>query len=56
MLTNHIKNTLFLMFILKQYFVFWKIVHDSLQIFDKFFKNYLKLITILYIVNFKNLK
>ena len=56
MLKNHVKNTLFLMFILKEYVIFWKIVDDSLQIFDKFFKNYLKFITIIYIVSFKNLK
>ena len=30
---DYIKNTLFLIFILKQYFVFCKIVHKSLQVF-----------------------
>ena len=56
MFKNYIKNTLFLTFILKQYFVFYKIVHNSLQFFDIFHNNQLKLIILLYIVNVKNVK
>ena len=52
----NIKNILFLTFILKQYFVFYKIVHNSLQFFYIFYNNQLKLITLLYIVNVKNVK
>ena len=56
MFKNYIKNTLFLTFILKQYFVFYKIVHNSLQFFDIFHNNQLELTTLLYIVNVKNVK
>ena len=42
------KNTLFLTFILKQYFVFYKTVLNSLQFFDIIHNNQLKLITLLY--------
>ena len=54
MFKNYIRSTL--IFILKQYFVFYKIVHNSLQFFDIFHNNQLKLITLLYIVNVKNVK
>ena len=53
MLKNYIKNTLFLTFILKQYFVFYKIVDNSLQFFDIFHNNQLKVTTLLYINNVK---
>ena len=56
MFKNYIRKTLFLTFILKQCFVFYKIVHNSLQFFDIFHHNQLKLITLLYIVNVKNVK
>ena len=56
MLKNYIRNTLFLTFILKQYFVFYKIAHNSLECFDIFHNNQLKLITLLYKVNVKNVK
>ena len=54
MLKSYIRNTL--TFILKQYFFFYKIVHNSLQLFYIFHNNQLKLITLLYIVNIKNVK
>ena len=54
MFKSYIRNTL--TFILKQYFVFYKIVHNSLQFFYIFHNNQLKLITLLYIVNIKNVK
>ena len=47
MLKNYIKNTLFLTFNLQQHFVFYKIAHNSLQFFDIFHNNQLKLITLL---------
>ena len=41
MLENYIKNTSFLTLILKQYFVFYKAVHDSLQFLNIFHNNQL---------------
>ena len=38
-LKKYIKNTLFLTFILKQYFIFYKIFQKSLQFFDLFHSN-----------------
>ena len=52
----YMRNTLFLTSILKQYLVFYKIVLNSLKFFDIFHNNQLKLITLLYIVNVKNVK
>ena len=36
MCNENFKDTLFLKFILKQHFVIYKIVHDSLQFFEIF--------------------
>ena len=52
MLKNRIENTLFLTLI----FIFYKTVNNSLQFFDIFCHNQLKLINLLYIVNVKNVK
>ena len=56
MFKNYIRNTLFLASILKQCLVFYKIILNPLQFFDIFHNNQLKLITLLYIVNVKNVK
>ena len=60
MLKNYFKNIFFLLytFMLKQYFVFYKIIRNSLELltFDIFHNNQLKLIALLHIVNVKNVK
>ena len=56
MFENYVKNALFLTFFLKQFFVFYKIVQNCLQIFDIFHNNQLKITTLLYIINVKSVK
>ena len=56
MLKNYTKDALILILILKQHFVFYEIAHNSLQFFDIFHNNQLKLSTLLCIVSVKNVK
>ena len=56
MFNQTFKDTSFLIFILKQHFVIYKIVHDSLQFFEIFHNSQLKLINLLYIISVNNVK